>query len=101
MEHLSYYVIDTQACLLDMPIGAGLSVLGCLRLAAASFQEMDSFGGGSGGTLWFGAGGRLRWQSPASLFLEVHLNAVYGTVSGGEGTRPGWADVGATIGFRL
>jgi hypothetical protein len=101
-EHLNYMVLDTQACLIDLPMGSGFSALGCTRLAMGSFTAVDSiYGHNSGGALWFGAGGRLRWQSQGSVFLELHLNAVYGTVSAGEDTRPGWGDAGATLGLRL
>ena len=102
LVNLTYYVLDTQTCLLDLPLGAGFSALGCLRVAAASFSAKDTaYGNSAGGALWFGAGGRLRWQSPQSLFLEVDVNAVYGTVSGPEDNSPGWADAGASVGFRL
>jgi hypothetical protein len=102
IEHLSYMVLDSQACLLDLPLGSGFSALGCLRIAMGSFTAVDSiYGQNNGGALWFGAGGRLRWQSRSSIFLELNLNAVYGTVSSGEDTRPGWGDAGATLGLRL
>jgi hypothetical protein len=100
--HLTYYVLDTQSCLVDLPLGAGFSALGCLRLAFGSFQWSETnFPSNGGGALWFGAGARLRWQSQESLFLEVQLDAVYGTVSSGEDTKPGWGDAAATVGFRL
>ena len=103
---LSYVVLDTQACLIDVPLGAtGLSLLGCLRVAGASYKSAYSFGGvqgvENGGALWTGGGGRLRWQTPWGLFLEAQVNGVYGTVSSGESTTPGWLDLGASAGFRL
>jgi hypothetical protein len=104
---LNYLVIDTQTCPLDVPLGdTGLSALGCVRLAGASFKTAAFFYGNGGmvpqdgGALWFGAGARLRWQT-ASLFFEGSLDAVYGTVSGGESTSPGWVDASAGVGFRL
>jgi hypothetical protein len=99
---LTYYVIDTQACLFDLALGAsGLSLLGCLRLAGAWFKATDSYGPEPGGALWFGAGARLRWQSAGAVFLEGHLNGVYGTVSGPEVNKPAWLDLGATLGVRM
>lgn len=107
--HLTYYVLDTQACLIDLPLGAGFSALGCLRLALATFDYQNPGSStvypdqmsNSGGALWFGGGGRLRWQSPFRLFAEAHLNAVYGTVSSGENPNPAWADFGVQVGLRL
>jgi hypothetical protein len=100
--HLTYYVVDTQACPFDLALGgSGLSLLGCLRLAGAWFKATDSYGPEPGGALWFGAGARLRWQSTGAVFLEGHLNAVYGTVSGPEVNDPAWLDIGATLGVRL
>jgi hypothetical protein len=101
-EHLTYYVLDTQACLVDVAFGAsGVSLLGCLRLAGAWFKAEGPYGPEPGGAFWPGAGGRLRWQSEGPLFLELHANGVYGTVSGPEVNSPGWLDVGATVGMRL
>jgi hypothetical protein len=76
----TYLILDTQACLLDLPIGStGLSVLGCLRLDGAEFRAArvggNPPGPGSawpppttGGAFWTGArtpalaiaGGRVR-----------------------------------------
>jgi hypothetical protein len=104
---IRYYVLDTQACLVDLPLGAtGLSALGCLRLAGASFAAAPFIYDGTtipqnGGALWTGVGARLRWQSNASLFVEGSIDAVYGTVSGGESTNPAWVDVTLGAGFRL
>jgi hypothetical protein len=100
---ITYLVLDTQSCLIDLPLGdSGLSFLGCVRVAGASFKT-HSYGAerGSGGALWTGAGGRIRWQTPIALFLEVNIDAVYGTVSGGESVHPGWLDLGASLGVRL
>jgi hypothetical protein len=98
-----YDILDTQACLLDLPIRTtGLTVLGCLRVAGAIFHT--TFGGAgtsSGGAFWPGGGLRLRWQSPVAVFVEVEADAVYGTVSGGESVTAGWADMTATAGVRL
>jgi hypothetical protein len=107
--HLTYYVLDMQACPIDLPLGAGFSALGCVRLALATFDYENPGSNtaypdqmsNSGGALWFGGGGRLRWQSPFSLFAEAHLNAVYGTVSSGENPNPAWGDFGVQVGFRL
>jgi hypothetical protein len=99
--HITYYVLDTQSCLVDLPLGAGFSALGCLRVAAGAFQWTERPYSNGGGALWFGVGGRLRWQSPQSFYVEAQLNAVYGTVSGGEDTKPGWGDAAAAVGFRL
>jgi hypothetical protein len=100
---ITYLVLDTQSCLLDVPIAqTGLSVLGCLRLAGASFRTLPSgLDASSGGALWVGAGARLRWQAQFGLFLEANVDAVYGTVSAGESNSPGWFDAGASVGFRL
>lgn len=111
---LSYLVIDTQTCLLDLPLGdGGLSLLGCLRLAGASFKTTgygDGYAYGqngplmvpqTGGALWTGVGARLRWQSKASLFFEGSVDGVYGTISGGESLDAGWIDATVSAGFRL
>jgi hypothetical protein len=95
---ISYVVLDTQACLIDLPIAqTGLSVLGCLRLAGASFKA----GTQGGGAFWTGGGPRLRWQTPVRVFVEVNFDAMYGTVSSGEGNDAGWIDAGLSLGFRL
>ena len=95
---ISYIVLDTQACLIDLPIAqTGLSVLGCLRLAGASFKSNNQ----GGGAFWTGGGPRLRWQSPVRVFLEVNFDAMYGTVSSGEGNNAGWIDAGLSLGIRL
>jgi hypothetical protein len=101
-ERLMYYVVDTQTCPFDLGLGrTGLSLLGCLRLAGAWFDATDRYGREPGGALWFGGGARLRWQFEVPVFLEAHLNGVYGTVSGAEVNEPAWADVGAMLGVRL
>jgi hypothetical protein len=100
-SHLTYLVLDTQTCLLDFSLGAGFSALGCLRVAAGSFHVSQAQESNGGGALWFGVGGRLRWQSPQSLYFEAELGADYGTVSGGEDTRPGWGNAAASVGFQL
>ncbi len=99
---LTYYVLDTQTCLVDLELGhTGLSVLGCLRLAGAKFDATGIYGANSGGAFWVGGGGRVRWQSPFMVFVELHLDGVYGTVSSGEDNQPAWADAGVMIGLRL
>jgi hypothetical protein len=115
---ISYLVLDTQACLVDLPLGrTGLSILGCLRLAGATFQTTSTFTGPyrpesgatftahSGTAVWAGAGARLRWQTPLRVFLEANAGLNYGTVSGaangGEGTNPGFIDLGAGVGILL
>jgi hypothetical protein len=104
---LSYTVLDTSTCLLDWPLGTtGLSVLGCLRVAGAAFNAAPYTYLGvqypqSGGALWAGVGGRVRWQVPFGLFVEASLTGMYGTVSGGESTQPAWYDAALSAGFRL
>jgi len=103
---IRYLVLDTQSCLLDLPVGAtGVSVLGCLRVAGASFSTAYGVDGTqftqTGGALWGGAGARVRLQTSFRLFLEVSLTGMYGTVSSGESTTPGWVDSGLSAGFRL
>jgi hypothetical protein len=103
---LTYTVLDTQTCLVDWPLGSGLSVLGCLRVAGAAFSAAPySYGGvqypQNGGALWGGVGGRVRWQVPFGLFVEASLTGMYGTVSGGESTQPAWYDAALSAGFRL
>jgi len=96
---ITYYLLDTQACLLDLAIeDTWLSVLGCIRVAGATFKTFDD---SKGGALWGGANLRLRVQTPMSLFLEGNLGGVYGTVSGGENNNPAWFDAGASLGVRL
>jgi hypothetical protein len=89
-----------------MPLGtSGFSALGCLRLAGATFSAPFALDGATipqnGGALWVGAGGRLRWQARMGIFVEASLMGMYGTVSSGESTTPGWVDVGLGAGFRL
>jgi hypothetical protein len=100
---LTFVIVDTEACLLDVPIGeSGLSVLGCLRVAGGTFN-------GSGGALypsaglmlWGGLSTRLRWQSPTRLFFEVNFDAMYGTISDAADNGPGWFEGGASLGVRL
>jgi len=103
---LTYTVVDTQACLVDVALGdGGFSALGCLRLAGAAFSAPFVLEGvtlpQNGGALWAGAGGRLRWQARMGIFVEASFMAMYGTVSGGESTTPGWVDAGLGAGFRL
>ena len=103
---IHYTVVDTQACLVDLRLGeSGLSALGCLRLAGASFGTTYEYAGAyhpqNGGALWIGAGARLRWQTKVGLYLEAGLDAVYGTVSSGEPNTPGWMDGTLSAGFRL
>jgi hypothetical protein len=101
-ERLTYYVLDLQVCPIDVSFGAsGVSLLGCNRLAGAWFQSTSIFGNEPGGALWFGTGARLRWQSEGALFVELHGNFVYGTVSGPEVPEPAWLDAGAMVGARL
>lgn len=104
---LRYYILDAQACLLDVPlVSESLRFLGCLRLAGASFSSAGYEPGagylqGGGGALWTGAGARLRWQTGLGVYVEGSVNGVYGTVSGGESTSPGWVDAALSVGFRL
>jgi hypothetical protein len=106
---LSYTVLDTQTCLLDVPLGdTGLSFLGCVRVAGAAFTAAPfyPYGGGApipqnGGALWGGVGARIRWQIPFGLFAEASLTGMYGTVSGGESTQPAWYDGALGAGWRF
>jgi hypothetical protein len=102
-QHLTYFVVDLQVCPIDVSFGeSGVSLLGCNRLAGAWFQSMSNlYGYEPGGALWFGTGARLRWQSGSPLFVELHANFVYGTVSGPEVPDPAWFDSGAMVGARL
>ena len=103
---MTYTVVDTQTCLVDVPLGtSGFSALGCLRLAGAAFSAPFVLDGvvtpQGGGALWVGAGARLRWQARMGLFVEASLTGMYGTVSAGEAISPGWVDAGFGAGFRL
>jgi hypothetical protein len=107
---LTYLILDTQACLLDLPIGdTGLSVLGCLRLDGASFRSLRVGGPAgfgvvaptNGGAFWTGVSARLRWQSPVGLFVEGNVDGMYGTVSAGEDNDPAWFAVGLGVGLRI
>jgi hypothetical protein len=102
-SRLAFVFLDTQACLLDVPIGeSGFSVLGCLRVAGGGF-----FGSGGavypavGVVVWGGLGTRLRWQSPIRLFFEVNFDAMVGTISDDVDTRPWWLEGGASLGFQI
>jgi hypothetical protein len=102
-SRLTFVIVDTQACLLDVPFGeSGFGLLGCLRVAGATFS-------GSGGAvyptsglaIWGGLGTRLRWQSSIRLFLEVNVDAMYGTISDAADSRPWWFESGASLGFQI
>jgi hypothetical protein len=96
---ITWGVVDFQVCPLDMELGStGLAVLGCTRVAGA--VDRDSIGD-SGGALWFGGGGRLRWQSPWHVYIEAHANGLWGTQSSPLYGSPGWMDFGATLGARI
>jgi hypothetical protein len=106
----TYLILDTQACLLDLPIAStGLSVLGCLRLDAGEFSSSrvggpPSLGGfptNNGGAFWTGASARLRWQSPVRVFVEGNIDGMYGTVSVGEDNTPAWVAAGLGVGLRI
>ena len=108
----TYLILDTQACLLDLPIGStGLSVLGCLRLDGAEFRSSRvggpppaagvAFPTNNGGAFWTGASARLRWQSPVRVFVEGNVDGMYGTVSAGEDNEPAWVAVGLGVGLRI
>jgi hypothetical protein len=115
----TYFILDTQACLLDLPIGnTGLSVLGCLHVAGALFGSSGVYSGGGppevtgdgAAALWTGVSARLRWQTPVRLYLEANGDAMYGTVSQGEDNdrplgqpelQPGWFGVGVGAGILL
>lgn len=96
---ITWGALDFQACPLDVELGTtGLSILGCTRLAAA--VDRDN-GASTGGAFFVGAGGRIRWQTPIKLFLELHGNGIYGTQSAPLYGSPAWLDVGASMGLRL
>ena len=97
---LTWGILDFQACPLDLALGkTGLSILGCARVAGA--VNRDSTAATTSGAVFFGGGGRLRWQTPTPLFLEAHANGVYGTQSSPLSGSPGWLDLGGTVGFLL
>ncbi|HXN31694.1 MAG TPA: hypothetical protein VN894_07535 [Polyangiaceae bacterium] len=99
-SNLTFVIVDTEACLLDVPIGeSGFSVLGCLRVAGGTFS--GSVYPSIGLVLWGGLGTRLRWQSPTRLFLEVNFDAMYGTISDAADDSPGWFEGGASLGVQL
>jgi hypothetical protein len=110
-EDVTYLILDTQACLLDLPIGStGLSVLGCLRLDGAEFRSARvggpaAFGvappTNNGGAFWTGASARLRWQSPVRVFVEGNVDGMVGTVSAGEDNIPAWFAIGLGVGLRI
>jgi hypothetical protein len=110
-EDVTYLILDTQACLLDLPIAStGLSVLGCLRLDGAEFRSSRVGGPAvfgvappttNGYAFWTGASARLRWQSPVRLFVEGNVDGMYGTVSAGEDNNPAWFAVGLGVGLRI
>jgi hypothetical protein len=105
----TYFILDTQACLLDLPIGnTRLSALGCLRVAGAIFDLQGYVTGGpptvlaeNGLALWTGASARIRWQTPFQFFFEANADAMYGTVSEGEDNKPGWFGIGFGAGLLL
>jgi hypothetical protein len=100
---LTFVIVDTEACLLDVPIGeSGFSVLGCLRIAGGTFSGSGGAVYPSGGlALWGGLSTRLRWQSPIRLFFEVNFDAMYGTISDLADNSPGWFEGGASLGVQL
>lgn len=96
---MTWGVLDFQTCPLDLALGrTGLSLLACTRVAGAI--NHDSWGTTSA-ALFFGAGGRLRWQTPSPLFFEAHMNGLYGTQSAPFYGSPAWLDIGASAGVRL
>ena len=85
-----WLLLDAQVCPIDVPFGSsGFSVLGCGRAVVGSTGSLSAWGGG---------GGRLRWQSPWSLFVETHFNGLYGTRFEGI---PALMDFGGSLGFRI
>lgn len=100
---LTFVIVDTEACLLDVPIGeSGFSVLGCLRVAGGTFSGSGgALYPSSGLALWGGLSTRLRWQSPIRLFFEVNFDAMYGTISDAADNSPGWFEGGASLGVQL
>ncbi len=107
---ITYLIFDTQACPLDLAIGnSGISVLGCLHLAAARYnawQKQDPSAASplvnsDGTAFWSGASARLRYQTPMRLFVEGNVDAMYGTVSRSENSTPGWFGVGLGVGVQI
>jgi hypothetical protein len=107
---ITYLIFDTQACLLDLPIGnSGISVLGCLRLAGARYSAWQKQNptvasplvNSDGAAFWSGASARLRYQTPTRLFVEGNVDAMYGTVSRSENSTPGWFGVGLGVGVQI
>jgi hypothetical protein len=95
---IRYLLIDTQTCLLDLPLErTGLSVLGCLRVGAGSYRSNFE----AGGAYWAGPGLRLRWQSPLSVFLEVGGGLLAGTTTAGGANDPIWAEGSASLGLKF
>ncbi|HEY1955095.1 MAG TPA: hypothetical protein VGH28_05770 [Polyangiaceae bacterium] len=85
-----WLVVDAQVCPLDVPLGpTGLSILGC---------GIGVVGNDGSLAAWAGGGGRLRWQSPWSMFVEGHFNGLYGTRFEGI---PALMDFGGSLGFRI
>jgi hypothetical protein len=107
---ITYLILDTQACLLDLPLGnSGISVLGCLRLAGAQYtawqRETPNVASplvnSDGAAFWVGASARLRYQTPMRFFLEGNVDAMYGTVTRSESSAPGWFGVGFGVGVQI
>ncbi len=98
-HEIMWGVLDFQTCPLDLELGkSGFAVLGCGRLAGAINHDVT---GQSSGALFFGGGGRLRWQSPWHVFVEAHANGVWGTQSSPLYGSPGWMDFGGSAGVRI
>ncbi len=84
-----WLLLDGEVCPIDVPIAStGLAVLGCGRIAIGE-------AGGYGFVGWAGGGGRVRWQSPWRLWVDAHLDGLYGTRIEGI---PALMDAGGGIG---
>jgi hypothetical protein len=108
----SYLILDTQSCLLDLPIGStGLSVLGCVRLDGVEFRSMQTLSASpstpgvpvtnNGVAFWMGASARLRWQSSGLVFVEGNVDGMYGTASFAADSKPAWLALGLGVGLRI
>jgi hypothetical protein len=99
---ITWGVVDFQVCPLDLPLGStGLSLLGCTRFAGAVTSTHEPTSNQTGGAIFVGGGGRLRWQSPWHLYVEAHVNGLWGTQSSPLSGSPAWADYGATVGIQI
>jgi hypothetical protein len=98
---ITWAVVDFQACPLDLELVPSLSLIGCTRVAGAINEVHTGDQTGQSGAIWFGGGGRLRWQSPWHVYVEGHTNGLWGTQSSPLSGSPGWIDFGGSVGVRI